>query len=241
MLKLFALTGTSLVGLALTALLPPSGPGGPPPRPDAKKKGLGAAVDLRKAYDAIRRVRADEGRGGAAEERLRDWAERAAGLYRKGVRAMEDGDERLAHEYGAMAHDLARAADHADNAARWDRHDDNLPPPPSDGAQGDRERTLRDLRHAFDRIREIEGQDPPSEGRFYLDAARDLYRAARRDAENGHLDRAGELARAAETMSHVPEHMIHAERGPDGPPPPDRKAERKRPLEPRGDLPPPID
>lgn len=241
MIKLLAATLTGLLGVTLAALMPPE-PGGPPPAPEAKKKGAGATEDLRKAYDAIRRVRAEGQRGGPAEERIRDWADRAAALYRKGVSAKEHGDERLAHEYGAMAHDLARAADHAGNAARRDRRDDDLPPPPTDGRDGDRERTLRDLRHAFDRIRDIEAQEPPAEGRFYLEAARDLYLAARRDAGDDRLERAGELARAAEAMTHASEHLIHTRRGPDGPPPPDRKkAETKGHPEPVGDLPPPID
>ena len=41
----------------------------------------------------------------------------------------------------------------------------------------------------------------------YVKAARDLYTAARRDLEAGRDERAGELARAAEAMTHVPEHL----------------------------------
>ncbi len=118
MLKMFTMIGTTLIGLGLTAFLPVQRPDGPPPPHDAKKKEPGAAGDLRKAYDAIRWLPLDEGRGGPPEERLRDWAGRAAEFYRKGVRAMDDRDERLAHEYGTMAHDLARATDHAINVAR---------------------------------------------------------------------------------------------------------------------------
>ncbi len=258
MFKMITLVTSTLIGLSLSAILPAQGPGGSPP-PPPKKKGHGAKEDLRKAYDSIRRLRLDEGRGGRPEERLRDWAERAADLYRKGVRAMDDGDEHLAHEYGAMAHDLARAADHASNAARFDHRDDDLPPPPGGSPGEEWDRLVRDLRHAYDRIRDVADKDPTREARFYLDAARDLYNAARRDAEDDRLDRAGELARAAEAMSHVPEHMMHAERGPDAPPPPDRKKaepkkarrpgppERKaepkkgRRPEPGGELPPPLD
>lgn len=251
MLKAFTLMATSLVGLGLAALLPARGPDEGPPPPDAKKKGPdakkehGPAGDLRKVYKALGRLRRDEGRGGPAEERIRDWTRRAAEFYRKGVKALDDGDGRRAHEYGAMAHDLARAAEHAGNAARSDRRDDDLPPPPGAGPEEDRERTAHHLRHAHDRIREVEDRDPPPEARFYLDAARDLYRAARRDAEAGRLDRAGELACAAEAMSHVPEHLIHLERGPDGPPPPDRKGREKGhrpgPPEDEDDPPPPRD
>lgn len=256
MFKTLALIGTGLIGLGLSALLPPSGPDGPPPPdakkkgpdakkkkgPDAKKKEHGPAGDLRRAYDALQRLRLGAGREGRAEERLRDWSRRAGDLYRKGVQAFNDGDERLAHEYGASAHDLARAADHAGNAARLDRRDDDLPPPPGGSPGEGRARVVRDLRRAYDRIRAVEDQDPPAEAGFYLDAARDLYSAARRDVEGDRIDRAGELARAAEAMTHVPEHLAHAAgRGPDGPPPPDRKEARKgRRLGPADELPPPI-
>jgi hypothetical protein len=43
--------------------------------------------------------------------------------------------------------------------------------------------------------------------------ARDLYRAARRDLEAGREDRGGELARAAEAMTHVTEHLGHVAGG----------------------------
>jgi hypothetical protein len=45
---------------------------------------------------------------------------------------------------------------------------------------------------------------------FYRETARDLYNAARRDVEAGRYDRAGELARAADAMTHVIEHLGHA-------------------------------
>ena len=51
---------------------------------------------------------------------------------------------------------------------------------------------------------------PDADAKFYLDAARDLYNAARRDVEAGREERAGELARAAEAMTHVPEHLSNA-------------------------------
>ena len=38
----------------------------------------------------------------------------------------------LAREYGAAAHDLARAVDHARNAALFDRPRPDLPPPSDD-------------------------------------------------------------------------------------------------------------
>lgn len=42
------------------------------------------------------------------------------------------------------------------------------------------------------------------DAKLYLDAARDLYNSARRDAEVGRMERALELARAAEALTHVP-------------------------------------
>ena len=110
---------------------------------------------------------------------------------------------------------------------------------------------------------EFSDGDPRPEAGFYLKAARDLYNAARRDVEAGRDERAGELARAAEAMTHVPEHLGHAADGrPGGPgarggfdppppepkkkdgppgvfdPPPDPKGERSETRD-RG-LPPPL-
>jgi hypothetical protein len=64
-----------------------------------------------------------------------------------------------------------------------------------------------DLQRAFERIRDARAQNPGPEARLYLDAARDLYNAARRDAETGRDDRASELARAAEALTLVPKHL----------------------------------
>ena len=59
----------------------------------------------------------------------------------------------LAREYGAAAHDLARAVDHARNASRFDRPDPDLPAPSDDfGLEDTRERALRDLRRAYERL-----------------------------------------------------------------------------------------
>lgn len=65
-----------------------------------------------------------------------------------------------------------------------------------------------DLQRAYDRIsaaRKAAGDD--NKGRFYLDSARDLYNAARRDAEAGRHERASELARAAEALTLVPQNL----------------------------------
>lgn len=70
------------------------------------------------------------------------------------------------------------------------------------------------LTRAYERITEaraslegVEDEEAIKEAKFYLDAARDLYNAARRDAEAGRNERAAELARAAEALTHVPRLM----------------------------------
>jgi hypothetical protein len=271
MLKLAALASSVLVSLGLTAFLPaqPPEPDGPPPpkakakekakhkeKGEAKKKGeAGPKGDLRRAYDLLRRLRVGEGSLGRPEERVSDWTERAVKYYRDGLKAFETGDEFLAHEYGAMAHDLARAADHAHNAALLDRRDADLPPPPEElGADDASERGRRDLNHAYDRITEASDGNPAPGAAFYLKAARDLYTAARRDLEAGRDERGGELARAAEAMTHVIEHLGHAADGPPGsrarinasagvrrePPPGRPEPKGKRAERRESDLPPPL-
>jgi hypothetical protein len=104
--------------------------------------------------------------------------------------------------------------------------------------------TRHELRKAYDRLREADDRDS-NDAEFYLDAARDLYKAARRDADGDRSERALELARAAEAMTHVPEHLGHAA---DIRPEPakgkrDRKEapKAKRERSKGDDLPPPID
>ncbi len=243
MLKPLATLMTLVIGLGLSAFLPAQPPGperGPLPKAkgkeQAKKKGApGPRGDLTKAYNLLRRLRAQDNAAGRPEERIRDWTERASRYYRDGLKAFDDGDDFLAHEYGAIAHDLARASDHAQSAALLDRRENDLPPPPAGpGGDDSAERDRRDLQRAFDRITELDGSEPAAGSEFYLKAARDLYRAARRDLEAGREDRGGELARAAEAMTHVTEHLGHVaggvrgsrgllgfrSRGRDEPPPP---------------------
>jgi hypothetical protein len=227
MWKLIAMSVTSVLGIGLMGLLeeppPPIGGGPPPPKAKGKEKPKGKkgapGDDLRKAYELLRRVRSDSG-GGRTHERIKDWTDRATRIYRQAIRASEDGDPRRARELGTAAHDLARAADHALNAARLDRADADLPPPPEgSGPEDAEERTRRDLYRAYERIRSVGLDRPESDARFYLEAARDVYNAARRDAESGRDERAGELARAAEALTHVPEHLSNAAGGPlDSPP-----------------------
>lgn len=62
-----------------------------------------------------------------------------------------------------------------------------------------------DLRRAYDRIRSVrERLKDDADAKVYLDSAKDLYNAARRDAEAGRNERASELARAAESLARVP-------------------------------------
>src|SRR5262249_31753342 len=141
---------------------------------------------LRKAYDLLRRLRTDEGTAGRPEERLRNWTDRAAELYRQGLRAQGDGDLIRARAYGAAAHDLARAVDHARNATRLDRPDPDLPAPSDDfGLEATRERARRDLHRAYERLRWLETWQGAPDSEVYRKAARDLYSAARRDLEAG--------------------------------------------------------
>lgn len=253
-LMMTTFSGLASLGLFLTIQEPPKGPrpAEPKKKKHEEKKKMGAEHDLRKAYDLLRRVRVDSA-GGRAEERLKDWVERASALYRKGIDAHERGDERLAHEYGASAHDLARAVDHALRADQIGRGETDLPAPPEPAkkkGETDEDRAAHDLRRAFDRYQEIEARvEGVKDARFYLDASKDLYNAARHDAEEGRFDRARELAKAAEAMTHVPEHLGHAaEAGPGGPgsefkarPRPPKPRPRPAPPERRGELPPPIE
>lgn len=88
----------------------------------------------------------------------------------------------------------------------------------------------QELRKAYDRIRKAreDFKDKP-EARLYLDSARDLYNSARRDAEAGRPERAIELARAAEALTHVPGLLDGPRSGPDEPGDrPEVREERRR-------------
>jgi hypothetical protein len=221
MIKLVATVGSVLVSLGLAALLPAQPPpppdGGPLPKvkakgkAEAKKKGGRApGGELSKAYYLLRRLRADDPGSARADERLRDWTDRAAGFYRDGLKSLNAADPFRAREYGAAAHDLARAVDHSRNAVRYDRPDPDLPPPSDDfGLRDTEDRARTDLYRAYDRIQWLATWQGAPGSDFYVKAARDLYNAARRDIEASRVERAGELARAAEAMTHVPEHVYH--------------------------------
>ena len=88
LLKLLTIGTSSFLGLALASAVPPesSAPPDEPPPPKAKKKeGHGPGGDLKKAYDLLRRLRADGRTTGRPEERLRDWTDRATKLYKEAV------------------------------------------------------------------------------------------------------------------------------------------------------------
>ena len=255
MFKLAAVASSVLISLGLAAVVQPPPPSYGPPPPKAKGKGepkkKGAREpggELRKAYDLLRRLRADDGVAGRPAERLREWTDRAAELYRDGLRAQSAGDLFRAREYGTAAHDLARAVDHSRNGTHFDRPDPGLPAPSDNfGLEDSRQRARRDLYRAYERIGWLgTWQDAPG-SEVYIKAARDLYSAARRDLEAGRDERAGELARASEAMTHVPEHL--AQVGADGAGPgsapllpperPEPKAKKLEPRDPRSaDLPP---
>jgi hypothetical protein len=233
MIKLFATVGTVLVSLALAAAQPPPPDGGPLAKAKAKgkegkkKAGREPGQELSKAYDLLRRLRADDSTSGRPDERLRDWTDRAAGFYREGLKSLGAADAFRAREYGAAAHDLARAVDHSRNAVRYDRPDPDLPPPADDfGLRDTEDRARTDLYRAYDRLAWLGTWQGAQGSDFYVKAARDLYSAARRDMEAGRVERAGELARAAEAMTHVPEHLYQVggglgrEVGRVAPPPP---------------------
>jgi hypothetical protein len=258
MFKIVAITSSVVASVLLATLLQAQPP--PPygqPIPKAKGKGEGKKKagrefegELRKAYDLLRRLRAEDGAVGRPDERLRDWTDRAAALYREGLRAQTAGDLFSAREYGAAAHELARAVDHTRNATRFDRPDPDLPSPSDDfGLEDMRDRARVDLYRAYDRLGWLGTWQAAPGSEVYIKAARDLYTAARRDLEAGRDERAGELARAAEAMTHVPEHLAQASAAGAGgriakaplPPPdrPDLKGKRIEPRDPRDrDLPP---
>ena len=221
MLKVVATVSTVLVSLGLASFVPAQPPPDGPPfakvkakgKEGKKKAGREPGGDLRKAYDLLRRLRADESALGRTDERLQATGRiaRGPGFYRDGLRALGAADMLRAREYGAAAHDLARAVDHARNAVRYDRPDPDLPAPSDNfGLEDTRDRARVDLYRAYDRLGWLGTWRSAAASDTYVKAARDLYSAARRDLEAGRDERAGELARAAEAMTHVPEHLAQA-------------------------------
>jgi hypothetical protein len=231
LLKVLGVGASGLLCLTLMGMMPASSqePQEPPPPPKkkdffnkkgeagkkaevTKKKGEeGPEGDLDRAYNLLRRLRADGHSAGHPEARIREWTDRAVDYYRNGLKALREEDAQLAHEYAAIAHDLARAIEHARNAALYDRPDEDLPAPPKSQRPGRDGEARKDLAKAYERLREgDDGSDAGPKAKYYRDAASELYRAARRDFDAGRTERAAELARAAEAMTHVAEHLGHA-------------------------------
>ena len=210
LLKLLGVGALGLLCLTLMGMMPASSqePQEPPPpkkkelfskkKGEAGKKGEAARKkgeegpegDLNRAYHLLRRLRADGQSAGNSEARIREWTDRAVDYYRNGLRALRDDNPQLAHEYGAIAHDLARAIEHARNAALYDRPDDDLPAPPQTRREGRDGEARKDLAKAYERLREgDDGSDAGPKAKYYRDAASELYRAARRDFDAGRIER----------------------------------------------------
>ncbi|HZW34865.1 MAG TPA: hypothetical protein VFF52_29350 [Isosphaeraceae bacterium] len=232
------LLSLTLLGVLSAASQPPEEP--PPP----KKKGLdfnkqggdtarrgaeaGPEADLHRAYNLLRRLRADAPATRSADPRIGEWTERAARYYREGIRALRDENPQLAHESAVIAHDLARAIEHTRNAALFDKPDAELPPPPEKAGSGGAAEARRQLMAAYDQFREEDdGGDAGPEAKYFRDAAGELYRTALRDFESGRVERAGELARAAEAMRHIAAHLGHAADVRKAPPPKAEPRERR--------------
>jgi hypothetical protein len=247
LLKVLGVGASGLLCLTLMGMMPASSqePQEPPPPKEkdlfkkkgeagkkgevARKKGEeGPEGDLDRAYNLLRRLRADGQVAGHPEARIREWTDRAVDYYRNGLRALRDENPQLAHEYAAIAHDLARAIEHARNAALYDRPDEDLPAPPKSQRPGRDGEARKDLAKAYERLREgDDGSDAGPKAKYYRDAASDLYRAARRDFDAGRTERSAELARAAEAMTHVAEHLGHAADVREAPKPEARKTTDK--------------
>src|SRR5262249_37036532 len=152
---LLGVGASGLLSLTLLGMLPASSqePEPPPPKKKdffGKRKGeagreggvekrkseAGPEEDLYRPHHILRPLRADGQTAGRTAARIREWTDRAVDYYRNGLRALRDENPQLAHEYAAIAHDLARAIEHARNAALFDRPDDDLPPPPQASREG---------------------------------------------------------------------------------------------------------
>jgi hypothetical protein len=105
---------------------------------------------------------------------------------------------RLQKELAEKAKRLAtEAKDHAEQARRYTLQ-----------LQVPQARAGAALKAAYEAIQKSRDtlKDNP-EAKLYLDSAKELYNAARKEAEAGRLDRAGELAQAALTLTKVPGYL----------------------------------
>lgn len=69
--------------------------------------------------------------------------------------------------------------------------------------EADKGEAIEELKRAYETVSAARKASPAGEARPYLDTARDLYNAARKDAEAGRFDRAAELARASIALTKV--------------------------------------
>lgn len=174
-----------------------------------------AVVRLRGLMDEQRAVaesRAREAREKAVELKaiIEDQIAKSGKDAEEQVKEIEVQIRELSKQAEAAARGAARRSEeHAEISARHaesDRHSkaERIEAPNASVAASPEAREA--LKAAYDRLQEAtESADPRA--RFYLDAARDLYNAARRDAVAGRNDRAIELARAAQALAIVPKHM----------------------------------
>jgi hypothetical protein len=228
--KILGLGASGLLSLSLLGMMPtsPQEPDGPPPKKkelkhakkgefETKKREAetkadeGPEGDLYRAYNLLRRLRSDGQAAGRPEARIREWTDRAMKSYRAGIQALKDENPELAHEYAAIANDLARAIEHVRSATLSDRPDEELPAPPVKAGPGRDREARRALAKAYERLRDGDaGSDAGAESQYFRDAANALCRDAQRDVDAGRIERAGELARAAEAMTHIAEHLGRA-------------------------------
>jgi hypothetical protein len=192
---------------------------------DGKEGGGKAAKDLRKAYETITDL-SQVPVAGKEATRVLDHAKR---IYREAVKSYPD-DPRRSAELAAAAKDAARGLEHLNRALV--KPVAGLPEPPADfdrpiggpkgkgppawnagaGAEpGPWSEALEALSVAREQLTGIEADAPVTgAARDILDAAKALYGQSRTAYEAAEYRKATELARAAEALSHVPEHLNRA-------------------------------
>jgi hypothetical protein len=160
------------------------------PHGDVLKDGDGKAIRKFEVRVDEKGVRELEARVREQAERIAKEARGQAGIARKQANQAREEAARAQAEAFGLAYETARSLAQARARSR--------------GGPGE---ARAELQKAYDAIRKAREESRGDEAKFYLDAARDLYNAARRDAEAGRNDRAVELARAAEALTHVPAHL----------------------------------
>ena len=184
--KLLSLGFSSLLGLGLAATFQPTPPddGPRPPAREKRKEGPGPQDELRKTYDLLRRLRsesraADAPRSGSA----------TGPSVRPGITGRAEKPTRRATNRPPTNTVPPRTISRERSSCRQRRavRSNSRPRPAAPtrgygprrrpGASGPRPETRLD--HIRD---QLDKPDESQDARFYNDAARDLYNAARRDA-----------------------------------------------------------